>query len=973
MKWIRCILAGLIALLLCLRVVPVSAQQVQLTESEQVFIREHPVIYLGVDPKFVPYEFMDTDGQHKGIAADYLKLIRQRTGLNLVVVKGLTWPEAYERGVKKQLDVLPCVSKTPERERYFLYSEPYYSFERVLVVSDDNTTIESFEDLMNTNVAVQKNSSHHSFLVGFPSIHLTLYNSVEAALQAVADGREKVFVGNFATSSFLIRSKGIPNLKLIPVESADQPMLYFAVRNDWPELVTILNKGLASITEEEKIAINNYWIGVDTSPDYREIMKAVGIAGAVIVLVLCVSAFWIGRLRREVKARIKIEEALKLAKEDAEMANHIKSTFLARMSHEIRTPLNAITGMAYLMKKTDLNTTQNIYLDKISQAARNMLGIINDILDFSKLEAGKIEIETISFKLDKVLEDVINIVSFAIDEQEIRFSLNKDAGLPTYFLGDPTRIEQVLLNVLSNAVKFTPAGSVALSIHQAQKTDETYRVEFTVKDTGIGMTQEQLDHLFQPFDQGDSSISRRFGGTGLGLSITRSLVELMGGEIDVRSAPDQGSTFVIRLSLQADWNREDEEKKSAMVYFENIRALVVERSAFYSGLLREYLNSFSISADFVASEAQAVRFVEQAAKSGGKPYNLLLVDDDTPCEGGIAFCTRIKQMMPFQETPKCILMISLNKQELFEKIESAGLDFGISKPILPSILFDGLVDLFGSRVREAHAKERTGAEEMVSLEHPYRVLIVEDNQTNQFIARSILEQAGFRVLIAENGQEGCASFAANRQDLDAILMDLHMPVMNGFEAAEWIREQDSVIPIIAMTADAISGVEEKCREAGIDRYISKPFDPDQLLNTIRQVIPIRVAGPKPDLVEETAVPAAGAGPGFSVQLDEADGLRRFGGNEVLYRRVLEQYYHEHAGIPALVQAEIDTQAYAEAAQLVHKIKGSTGTIGAKGVFETASQLQKALEGQDANEIVRLNADFQPMLNTLLGEIKQKLS
>ena len=327
-----------------------KAVDIGLTPEESAFIAAHPVIRLGVDPTYIPYEFIDSDGMYKGIAADYIDLISQRTGLKMAPAKGLTWSEAYEKAVEREVDVLPCVSRTADREQYFLFSDSYYTFQRVIFLHEDNKSIKSFDDLTGKRVAVQGSSSHHGYLQPYENITLSLYATVPEALSAVSEGREEAFVGNLATSSYLAKTNGITNLKYIPINTEDPQELYVAVRNDWPELVSIVDKALRSIEAEEKIAIINKWIGYQKEADYSGIIRAAVIAGSVIVLVLAVSLFWIVRLRREVAIRKKVQEALKTAKEEAEQANQTKSLFLARMSHEIRTPLSAITGMSYLIK-----------------------------------------------------------------------------------------------------------------------------------------------------------------------------------------------------------------------------------------------------------------------------------------------------------------------------------------------------------------------------------------------------------------------------------------------------------------------------------------------------------------------------------------------------------------------------------------------------------------------------------------------
>ncbi len=566
--------------------------KIEFTEEEKTFIASHPEIHLGVDPQFIPYEFFDTDGGYKGIASDYIELLRQRTGLNFVVEKGLTWNEAYEKGVLKELDVLPCVSKTEDRESHFLFTSPYYSFQRVIVINENNQNIMNLNDLKNRKVAVQQNSSHHGFLKTKPNIELSLYKTVEEAIHGVSVGTEEAFVGNLATTTYLMKSEGITNLQYILIDSEDKQYLYFAVRDDWPVLVNILNKGLVSITKEEKIFIDNKWLGRANKADYSVLVNILTLVGAAVILVFSVSIFWIAKLKKEIKIRKKTEEDLNIAKEDAEaakteaeqareeaeQANQFKSTFLARMSHEVRTPLNAITGMTYIIKKTDLNATQKLYLEKISRGTKDMLSVINDILDFSKIEAGKIELERLSFNLDEVIEDVVNIVSYKIEEQKIDFSMHRDTELPNYFWGDPKRMQQILLNLLNNAVKFTNEGAVSIRIRFVAKVKDEYVIEISVTDTGIGMTPKQLEELFTPFTQGDATITRRFGGTGLGLSIVKSLVEMMGGSIKVYSEIGEGSTFSVTFTFESDKDKDYEERRDkASLYFKNIRVLVVEK------------------------------------------------------------------------------------------------------------------------------------------------------------------------------------------------------------------------------------------------------------------------------------------------------------------------------------------------------------------------------------------------------------
>ncbi|MEA4807196.1 MAG: transporter substrate-binding domain-containing protein, partial [Acetobacterium wieringae] len=758
------------------------------TPEELAFMEEHPVIRLGVDPKFVPFEFFDKDGTYQGITSDYLEIISEKTGLEMVVTPGLTWTEAYEKALHGEVDMLPAVSKTPAREQYFLFSEPYYYFKRVIVVRDSTQGISSLEDLFGQTVAVQKNSSHHSYLADYPQLNLSLYDSVEAALTAVADGTETAFVGNLATTNYLINSTGLTNLKYVAFEAEKQQGLYFAVRNDWPVLIGIIDKTLATITPEERIAINSKWVGADVEPDYGPVYQVVMMVSGVIILIWLVSIYWILRLRREIDTRKKIQSDLEIARQEAEAANTIKSSFLARMSHEIRTPLNAITGMAYLVKKTQVTLTQKMYLDRITQSANTMLSIINDILDFSKIEAGKIELERVSFNLDQVIQDVINIVSYKIEEQRIGFKLTKDPKIPNCYFGDAKRIEQILLNLINNATKFTNTGEVSLDIRLVARESNYYHLAFTVRDTGIGMTDEQIKNLFEPFAQGDASINRRFGGTGLGLSIVKSLVDMMKGEIEVYSTAGEGSTFIIELSLEKDQQSEQEyQQQVSSLYFNDIKTLVLEKTGSNMNIIDSYLGAFGMHCELTTSSVSAINMLELENGKFTEPFDLLILDYDTPSGGGFKFVEMIQENKKILKKPKVIMLLPMMREDLFDQLDTQGVDIGIGKPIIPSVLYNGILEIFRTKAIVANQEFKQETFNKDILDNNYGILVVEDNKTNQLIAKSLLKPVGFRVWLGNDGQEGIDLFKAHRSDIDLILMDLHMPVLNGYEASEQIR------------------------------------------------------------------------------------------------------------------------------------------------------------------------------------------
>ncbi len=437
---------------------------------------------MGVDPSFVPFEFIDSDGGYKGIAAEYVRIMEGKLGVRFEAAKGLTWPEAYSKALEGDLDVLPSISQTPERERYFLFSRPYYNFKRVIVTRTSQTDINDIEDLYGRTVAVQRNSSHHSYLIGHPAINLSLYDSVETALTSVANGTETAFVGNLATTHFLIKSTGLTNLKFVAFEADKQLSLHFAVRKDWPELVSILDKTLAAITQEERLAINAKWIDLGAERDIGPIIRNLLIAGSAVFLILLVSLCWIWILKREAARRVKIQEDLEKAKLEAEAANNVKSGFMARMSHEVRTPLNAINGMAYLLKKSELAPTQKMYVDRIIQSSNTMLSIINDILDFSKIEAGRWSWNT-SPSTSTTCSRTSSTSSLQDRGAEDRLQPLKRPRLPNFFFGDPRRIEQILINLINNAAKFTESGTISFDVRMKARKTSTCLLLFTIEDT----------------------------------------------------------------------------------------------------------------------------------------------------------------------------------------------------------------------------------------------------------------------------------------------------------------------------------------------------------------------------------------------------------------------------------------------------------------------------------------------------------
>jgi signal transduction histidine kinase/CheY-like chemotaxis protein len=507
-------------------------------------------------------------------------------------------------------------------------------------------------------------------------------------------------------------------------------------------------------------------------------------------------------------------------------ANQAKSMFLANMSHEIRTPMNAIIGMAYLTLKTDLAEHQRDYVSKIHVAAQSLLGIINDILDFSKVEAGKLSLEQVAFRLEDVVENALILVRQSALEKGIELLFNvRDAALvhnAGRFNGDPLRLGQVLINLLSNAVKFTEQGYVKLNVRLVSGLDdEPIRLEFCVEDTGIGMSAEQVSRLFQEFTQADGSTTRKFGGTGLGLTISKRLIELMGGEISVESVVGQGSRFKFNVFLEKVQN---EPMVSPLPVCDKLSALVVDNQEIARVVMTDMLGHFGF-------EVQTVNQAKAALEKlhGTHRYDYCFIDWVMPDMDGEALL-RALQDNPPAHCPKLIIVSAYDSDSLRQLAKSLGAYRVLTKPVLPVHLRTLLTD-------EGGVVEQAGEENKDIRLDGMRVLLVEDNLVNQLLAKKLLEHRGVEVDIVGDGQQAINRLGAmGAAHYDLVLMDMQMPVMDGYTATEILRQNRDYddLPIIAMTAHAMIEERDRCIALGMNEHITKPIDPENLYATLKR-------------------------------------------------------------------------------------------------------------------------------------------
>ncbi len=538
----------------------------------------------------------------------------------------------------------------------------------------------------------------------------------------------------------------------------------------------------------------------------------------------------------DITERKELEHELALAKEQAETASRTKGEFLANMSHEIRTPLNAIIGLSYLATRGDAPPRVRDYLDKIKSSAQALLGIVNDILDVSKIEAGKLTLERTAFSLDEVLSHLSDVIGHKASEKGLELLFSVPRELPQELYGDPLRLGQVLLNLATNAVKFTEHGQIVVGVEETRRDDQRAWLEFSVTDSGIGMTQEQLNRLFQAFSQADSSTTRKYGGTGLGLSICRSLVEKMGGHIEVTSQPGQGSEFSFCIPLE--FGSAVRITTPGMASLAGMRALAADDSDTSRAIIMACLHSFQIDAEGANSGRAALEALRRAAAER-RPFQVVLLDWRMPDLGGEELVREIRALK-LSPAPALIVVSAHTREELAARAEALNLDGVVNKPFNTSFLLETILHAVGAGVA---AQETPAADEAPALQ-PGRltganILVVEDNLMNQQVVRELLERAGATVTLANNGREALAQ--AEEKTFDLVLMDLQMPEIGGIEAAETLRASGNSTPIVAMTASAMPGDEQRCLDAGMNDYLSKPINLERLSAVLERFVKVRAA------------------------------------------------------------------------------------------------------------------------------------
>ena len=667
----------------------------------------------------------------------------------------------------------------------------------------------------------------------------------------------------------------------------------------------------------------------------------------------------------DITDRQRAEEELRRAKELAEESTALKSNFLANMSHEIRTPMNAIIGMSHLALKSGLSPRQHDYVSKIQQAGEHLLDVINDILDFSKIEAGKLGVDKHAFELDRMLERVSDVVGYKAGAKGLELVCDVAANVPPNLVGDSLRLGQILINFANNAIKFTDAGEISIAVRLLESAGNRVMLRFEVRDTGIGLTADQMGRLFQSFQQADTSTTRRYGGTGLGLAICKSLAELMGGEVGVQSIHGKGSTFWVAVPLER--GASPARPLLPPPDLRGSRVLVVDDNHTAATVLADMLLAMGFEVEQAHSGPEALGKLRHSMDAA-RPFGLLLLDWRMPGMDGIQLASHIRAL-GMAQVPKMLMVTAYGREDVMHAARAQGIETVLIKPVNASLLLDTLMQ---PQEHSTYSPPRVltpppAADQLPLSIRGARVLLVEDNELNQMVAVELLREAGFSVDVAENGQ--IAIERIERTAYDVVLMDMQMPVMDGETATRLLRSdpRHTHLPIVAMTANAMDADRQRCFDAGMNDHVAKPIEPVALWAALTRWI-----RPRPGLGQavEGAPVAPRALPATEFPaiegLDTSVGLLRALGKTDLYAEMLRRFVQGQASVVRDIEVARAAGQRVVAERLAHTLRSMAANIGAQGVSDQAMALEHAIRSRQPDSAVdALAAALQGSLDPLV--------